>query len=288
MVDVCRDESLKPGLRIDQFIESDLRSFFACTRKVELATSVPTQWVDFCDELKHRFTPFEGAERAKDSERVVSYRFWEVFRTYEEDNSILALGNNTANTAKLQIGVKKPNQRVLTNYTCGSMGYDLPAAIGASVASGRKVYCITGDGSIMMNLQELQTIVGYDLPISIVVFSNDGYNAIRQTSINFFNGEIIGCTPDTGVTFPSFEAIAKTFGFSYRHCRRNGELNKELKFLTESKERVFLEIDQILDDPVIPKVMSRLDSEGKMMTPALHDMYPFISEEELNRYMINE
>ena len=145
----------------------------------------------------------------EEGERISSYYFWKVFREYEPEDSILALGNNTGNSSKLQIGVQKKEQRTLTNYTCGSMGYDLPAAVGAAVASGKKVFCVTGDGSIMMNLQELQTVVQYNLPVNLVVFSNDGYGAIRQTCKNFFNGAHIGCTPDSGVSFPSFEKTLK-------------------------------------------------------------------------------
>nr|MCR5356254.1 thiamine pyrophosphate-binding protein [Lachnospiraceae bacterium] len=238
------------------------------------------KWMDYCNGLKKRFTAFEGAEGKSPDEAVSSYVFWKEFCGFEEDDSILALGNNTANSAKLQIGVKKRDQRVLANYTCGSMGYDLPAAEGAAMASGRKVYCITGDGCMMMNLQELQTIRHYDLPINIVVFNNDGYNAIRQTSKSFFEGKYIGCSPDTGVSFPEFKDIAKTFGFEYRLCRTNGELKKELEYLTCSDKRVMLEIIQAFDDPVVPKLMSRLDENGIMQTPVLQDMFPFIDRDE--------
>lgn len=248
----------------------------------------PQEWLAYCDMLKKRFTPFEAAENIDMEERVCSYYFWQIFQKYEEEDSIVALGNNTANTAKLQIGVKYPGQRTLTNYTCGSMGYDIPAAIGAAVASKKKVYCITGDGSIMMNLQELQTIVQNDLPIRIVVFSNDGYGAIRQTSKNFFNGAYIGCTPDTGVSFPDFRKAAETFGFEYKRCHSNSQIEEAVKWLVGSNCRVLLEIDQKFDDPVTPKVMSRLDENGKMLTPALQDMYPFLPEEEYKKLMIRE
>ena len=167
------------------------------------------------------------------------------------------------------------------------MGYDIPAAIGAAVASNSQIYCITGDGSIMMNLQELQTIVQYDLPISIVIFSNEGYGAIRQTSKNFFQGEYIGCTPDTGVSFPSFEKIANTFGFEYICCHNNSEADSCLKQFTQKKHRVLLEVLQAFDDPILPKVMSRLDENGKMQTPALHDMYPFLDESEIKKLMLS-
>lgn len=285
MVDADVNEGKKPGLRIENLVQADLKHFFKVANQCNVDIQEHEEWISYCNKLKQRFSPFEATEQIQMSERVCSYYFWKVFQQLEEADSILALGNNTANTAKLQIGVNKREQRVLTNYTCGSMGYDVPAAIGAAVASGKKVYCVTGDGSIMMNLQELQTIVQYDLPIKLVVFNNDGYGAIRQTSKNFFQGEYIGCTPDTGVSFPSFEKIADTFGFTYICCRSNEEVQEKLEQFMQSDKRVLLEVLQAFDDPVTPKVMSRLDENGNMLTPALHDMYPFLEKSELDNIM---
>ena len=287
MVDVDVEEGKKPGLNIHKFVHGDLKDVIGTLLEMDCTVEVPATWRDYCDMLKRRFTPFEATENLDMGDRVCSYYFWKVFQEYEEQDSILALGNNTANSAKLQIGVKYREQRTLTNYTCGSMGYDVPAAIGAAIASGRKVYCITGDGSIMMNLQELQTIVQNDLPISIVVFANDGYGAIRQTGKNFFDGAYIGCTPDTGVSFPDFAKVAETFGFVYRKCSSNEQVEEAVKWLVGSSKRVLLEIAQRFDDPVTPKVMSRLDANGKMLTPALQDMYPFLPEEEYKELMVS-
>lgn len=166
------------------------------------------------------------------------------------------------------------------------MGADLPEAIGAAVATGKTIYCITGDGSIMMNLQELQTIRQYDLPVKIVVCSNDGYNAICQTSKNFFHGYNVGCTPETGVSFPPFSKVAETFGFEHRYCRNNAELDEALEWFFASKGRVILELMQRLDDPINPKVMSRMLPDGSFATPALQDMAPFLDRDEYNSYML--
>lgn len=288
MVDIDEEESRKPGLNINKFVHSELQYFIKEILKMEVEMTVSESWITYCNMLKNKFSFFEGAENIDMDERVSSYYFWKKFEEYEETDSLLALGNNTACSAKLQCGTRKKEQRVLTNYTCGSMGYDIPAAIGGAVSSGKKVYCITGDGSIMMNLQELETIVHNDLPINMVVFSNDGYGAIRQTSKNFFDGAYIGCTPDTGVGFPDFEKLAYTFGFQYKKCKSNHEVDECVRWLINSKERVLLEIEQKLDDPVTPKVMSRMDKNGVMQTPALHDMYPFIDEKEVDDLMISK
>ena len=165
------------------------------------------------------------------------------------------------------------------------MGADLPEAIGASVASQKTVICLTGDGSIMMNLQELQTIHHYNLPVKIVIFSNDGYNAIRQTAKNFFNGKCIGCTPESGVSFPDFHSVADTFGFKYKCCNCNAEVEDSLKWLFSSEASVLLEVKQRLDDPVIPKVMTRLLDDGSYSTPAIQDMYPFLDKDDYDELM---
>jgi acetolactate synthase-1/2/3 large subunit len=288
MVDADKHEAQKPGIRVELLINRPLNRFFDEIENVELSQGVSEKWMGYCNMLKNRFSAFEAITDIKMDDRISSYYFWKIFDEYQEEDSICALGNNTANTAKLQVGTSKKNQRVLTNYTCGSMGYDLPCAIGAAVASHKKVYCITGDGSIMMNLQELQTIRYYDLPVAIVVFSNDGYAAIRQTSKNFFNGVCIGCTKDTGISFPDFADVAKTFGFKYMKCSTNAELEKCVKWFINSKERVLLEIEQMFDNPVVPKLMSRLDENGKMQSPVLHDMAPLLPKEEIDILMIAE
>lgn len=285
MVDADENEPKKPGLNIELFVHSDLKRFFDVFKDKKIRTSITAEWCDYCNNLKKRFTAYEALEQLDMGGRVNSYYFWKIFEEKAPSDIIAALGNNSANTAKLQIGVKKKEQRAITNYTCGSMGYDLPAAIGSAVASGKKVVCVTGDGSIMMNLQELQTIKHYELPINIVVFSNDGYGAIRQTNKNFFNGVYIGCNEETGVSFPDFELVAKAFGFEYVKCSSNAELTDKIDVIFNSEKRVLLEVEQMLDNPVTPKVMSRLDENGKMLTPELHDMTPFLSKEELDSLM---
>ncbi len=114
--------------------------------------------------------------------------------------------------AMFQAGIVKKGQRYIWNSGCAAMGYDLPAAIGAAVASGKPVICITGDGSIMMNLQELQTISHYKLPIKIYILDNKGYRSLELTQTNYFEKDFIGCNKDSGVSFPDFNKLAEVFG----------------------------------------------------------------------------
>lgn len=285
-VDIDENEMKKPGIHVDKLILSELKAFFDIANNKINRVNVDSKWIDYCNNLKDRFSVFEPAKGLDEHDRVCAYKFWEEYEKYEPDDNISILGNNTANSAKLQIGVKKKDQRIVANNNCGSMGADLPESIGAAIASGKSVVCITGDGSVMMNLQELQTIRQYNLPVKLIIFSNDGYNAIRQTSKNFFGGVCIGCSKETGVSFPAFDDIAKTFGMKYMKCKSNGELSVKLKEFFDAKENVLLEILQRLDDPISPKVMSRMNADGSFETPSLEDMAPFISKEEHDRLML--
>jgi acetolactate synthase-1/2/3 large subunit len=285
-VDIDENEAKKPGLHIDCFMHADLTAFFDAVKSHTKKVPVDDDWLDYCDKLKNRFSPFEAAENVTKDERVSAYYFWKEYERYEPKKGISALGNNTANSAKLQVGVKSPEQRIVTNINWGTMGADLPEAIGAAVASGLPVVCLTGDGSIMMNLQELQTIRHYDLPVKIVVFSNDGYNAMRQTNKNFFNGLNIGSDSKTGISFPDFKDIANTFGFKYRSCKCNAEVDAALEWLFQTNGRSLLEVMQRLDDPVTPKVMSKMSEDGTMQSPRLQDMFPFLDEDEQKSFEI--
>lgn len=285
MVDTDVFEVQKPGLRIDYFIHSDLNYFFEKISNTDYVSNIDFKWKEYCERVKKKFTPFESAKKINMQGRVNSYYFWQEFEKIETDDYIVALGNNTGITAKIQVGKKKDSQRILANGHCGSMGYDLPAAEGAAVASGRTVYCATGDGSIMMNLQELQTIRHYNLPIKIILFANNGYNKIRQTSKNYFNGEEIGCSPDTGVSFPDFDKVARTFEFPCIECKNNSEVIESIKWIKGKKDMAMLIVDEIIDEPIVPKLMSRVDENGDFQTPVLQDMYPFLPEDKVNEFM---
>lgn len=285
-VDIDEHEQKKPGVHIDRLIHSDLALFFAAAKKLDCGVPVAEDWKSYCVSLKSRFSSFEGGENVDDGDRVCSYRFWKTYRDYEPDDSISVLGNNTANSAKLQIGIAKPDQRIVANNNCGSMGADLPEAVGAAVATKKTVVCITGDGSVMMNLQELQTIVHYNLPVKLIIFSNEGYNAIYQTCKNFFGGKLVGCNRESGVSFPSFEKLAYAFDFPYRKCATNAQIGESLKWLFESDGYALLEVLQRIDDPVLPKVMSRINADGTFATPAIQDMFPFLPEGELESLML--
>lgn len=287
-IDIDDQEQKKPGLNYYRQIICDLVKILKGLDEAGIQYEASGEWLDYCQMLKNRFSPFETAENKDPKDRVCSYVFWKEYFEFAPEDAILVLGNNSAITSALQVGNRFKGQHILTNYNCGSMGYDIPAALGVAVAMKRDVVLATGDGSFMMNLQELQTLYHHQLPVKILLFENAGYNAIRQTSKNFFNGELIGCSPETGVSFPDFRNVAEAFGLSYLKCETNESVSSCLEELFKIEGPAIMEISQLLDDPVSPKVMSRRDEEGKMISPSLHDMFPFISEDEMKKLMISE
>ena len=167
------------------------------------------------------------------------------------------------------------------------MGYDLPAAIGACIASGyKRIICIAGDGSIQLNLQELQTIVGYNFPIKLFVLNNDGYLSIKQTQQNYFNGRFVGCDPKSGVTFPEFSKLATAYGIPYSACRSHEDMRQIIRSSLVRKGPQLCEVFLDLEQGFAPKLASRQLADGRIVSPALEDMFPFLSREELAENML--
>jgi acetolactate synthase-1/2/3 large subunit len=167
------------------------------------------------------------------------------------------------------------------------MGYDLPAAIGVSLARNARAICLAGDGSLQMNVQELQTIVGYNLPVKIFVMNNGGYLSIRQTQTGFFEGRKIGEGPGSGVTFPRMAKVAAAYGIPSFIIEKVDDIDiiaQELDSPGPALFDVFLDQTQGFE----PRLRSRILPNGQILTPNLEDMFPFLSEEELSSNMLAE
>ena len=166
--------------------------------------------------------PWSWPSTAKTDEPVNPYCFVQALFEELDEGDVVVTGDGTACVVTFQAADLKPGQRLFTNSGCASMGYDLPAAIGAALCrpADRRVICLAGDGSIMLNLQELQTIVGNQLPIKLFVLNNNGYSSIRQTQQNYFPDNVVGCGPESGLTFPDFGRLGEAFGFRGATVRR--------------------------------------------------------------------
>jgi acetolactate synthase-1/2/3 large subunit len=217
------------------------------------------------------------------AEFVNPYCFIDEFSKYTQDGENIICADGTACVTTFQAIKVKKNQRIFHNSGCASMGYELPATVGAYFTNTNqsRVICIAGDGSIMMNIQELQTISGLNIPAQIFILNNKGYHSIRQTQHNFFKDNIVGCGLDSGLTFPEFSKIATAFDFKYYSIKNHHELKANLGNIMGSKDRFICEIDIDLEQQFSPKVTSKKLEDGSMVTSSLEDMWPFLSKEEL-------
>jgi acetolactate synthase-1/2/3 large subunit len=205
------------------------------------------------------------------------------------ENQVTVSANGSACVTSFQAANIKTGQRLWTNSGCASMGYELPAAIGACKSiRNAKTVCLAGDGSIMMNLQELQTIVTNNLPIKIFLLNNSGYVSIFQTQRNFFKGDEVGAGPKSGVGFPKFERLCAAFDLPYIACDAHEKMNRCIDETMQINGPAFCEIFVDENVPFAPKLSSKQLPNGTIVSPPLEDLAPFLSKEELGQSMLIE
>ncbi|WP_295529829.1 thiamine pyrophosphate-binding protein [Novosphingobium sp. Chol11] len=289
MVDIDRAELDKPTLSLHRPVHANLRDFFAA------AAAAPLPQNDQAD-ARAAFLARSKARAARYPVVLPEYRtteglinpyvFGEALFAALEEGDIVVSGDGTACVTIFQTADLKPGQRLYTNSGCASMGYDLPAAIGAYHAGGgRRIICLAGDGSIMMNLQELQTIVGGRLPIKIFVINNDGYHSIRQSQQNHFPDNIVGCGPDSGLTFPDFTRLAGGFGLPAAQVSTHAGLAAAIRAALDGEGPQLCEVMIDKRQEFAPKLSSRRLEDGTMVSPTLEDLSPFLPREELAEAM---
>jgi acetolactate synthase-1/2/3 large subunit len=280
MVDVDNAELHKPTFRADLKIHSDLILFLKILLEKlnNIVTPDFSPWVNWGNNLKMQL-PSMLDDNPSNPQFVNSYLFIDrLFHLLPKD-SIIVTGNGTAFTCTLQAMKIKEGMRVFANQGCASMGYDLPAAIGACIGNDKKdIILITGDGSIMMNIQELQTIVAYNLPIKIFILENNGYLAIRITQTSFFNKRFVGESPQSGLFLPNLEKVAEAFGIHYRRMDCEVDIDNQISEVLNEKGPVVCEIKMDPNQTLFPKVVSMKTPEGKMISKPMEEMFPFLPE----------
>ncbi|MFL6734718.1 MAG: thiamine pyrophosphate-binding protein [Sphingomicrobium sp.] len=286
MVDVDAAELHKPTLSIDMPIHADLKTFLPVLLE-ELedyrAPAAHQRYVDWGMERRQRYNPVLPEYR--DTKGVVNpYCFVEELFEALEPNEVVVMADATAAVVTVQVAKLKKGQRLYSNSGAASMGYDLPATIGAWHAmpkGSKRIICLAGDGSIMQNLQELQTIVGQNIPAKIFLYNNSGYHSIRQSQQAYFDGFSVGCGPDSGVTFPDFGKIAEAFGLSYTHVSEHSDMARAIAETLAAPGAAICEIAVDKTQNFAPKVSSRRLEDGSMVTAPMEDLAPFLSREEL-------
>jgi acetolactate synthase-1/2/3 large subunit len=281
MVDIDPAELAKPTLHIDLPVPADVGRFLA--RLLELAGPGPTDahrgYLAWCRERVARY-PVVLPEYWAKAAPINPYCFVEALFEQLQEGDIIVTGNATACIVPFQAARMKRGQRLYSNSGSASMGYDLPAAVGAAVgAPGARIICLAGDGSLQMNVQELATVAYHHLPIKLFVLNNHGYHSIRQTQEAHFPDGPIGYQPDNGVGFPQAEGLAQAYGLPYFRLAGHGDLGAGLARVLAVTGPVLCEVMLDPAQPFAPKLASRLLEDGTMISPALDDMAPFLPRE---------
>lgn len=291
MVDVDAAELRKVTLDIDRPVHADLAEFLPVLLEELEGYERPEAHADYVAwaQERRRLYPTVLPEYWATKGVINPYCFTEALFEQLEPNDVIVMADATAAVVTVQAAKLKPGQRLFSNSGAASMGYDLPAAVGAWHAmpdGARRVICMAGDGSIMQNIQELQTIAGQKIPAKIFLYNNSGYHSIRQSQEAHFDGFSVGCGPDSGVTFPDFERLAYGFGIDFVRTSDHEDMAAAIAATLSSPGPMICEIMVDKTQAFAPKLSSKRLDDGTMITAPLEDLSPFLPREELEANML--
>lgn len=289
-IDIDRTELQKPTVNADITVEADIKEFLETLDQTLCNVGVKSiqrpSWLAWCQKRKQKYW-VERSYTSPRSTRLNPYVFVKELFKLLDKNDIVVCANGAACVVTFQAANLKFGQRLFSNSGAASMGYDLPAAIGAAVANApNRIICLAGDGSIQMNIQELQTIAHHKLPIKIFVFNNGGYLSIRTTQKNFF-GNLVGEGHQSGVSFPDILAVAAAYGIKTQ-CISKIDFRNGIATALDSDGPLLSEVVLAPGAEMVPRLKSRSMPDGTIVSPSLEDMYPFLSKEELRSNMWGE
>lgn len=288
-VDVDAAELAKPTFHAQLPIHADaghfLRLVLESLDSQAAATDGQRQWLRWCQERQRLLPTVLPHHRQAASGTINPYHFVELLFEAARPGTIFTCGNATACITPFQAGALKEGQRLFSNSGSASMGYDLPAAIGAAFAApDQPVICLGGDGSLQMNVQELATMAHHRLDIKLFVLNNGGYLSIRSTQTNFFK-HLVGEGLQSGVSFPDYVALAMAYGLPAVVLNTERPADHLAEVLARTgPEVVVVELDRA--QGFEPKLSSKRLEDGSMVTAPMEDMAPFLERDEFARHMI--
>jgi acetolactate synthase-1/2/3 large subunit len=283
MITIDPEDLEKPNYKPHLGVSADAKAFLEefLTQSEETAFEFAPEWTEACAQWKERY-PTLTADYYADQEHVNSYVFTNALARALNEKDVVVTGNSLDIVSVIHSFAVRQGQRIFTNINYGSMGWDLPGAVGACIGAGRGRTClITGDGSFQFNIQELMTIRANALPVKIFVLNNGGYESIRSTQKNFFNGNLVGSDFQTGIGNPDFRHLAAAYGFAYERIANNDEIEGKLPAILAGDGPALCELNLSPEQARSPKVMSTRKPDGTFETRPLEDMFPFLSREEL-------
>ena len=292
MVDVDPNELKKHTLHVEMPVWADAKDFLTRLNTAADAFGAPVfrgaDWIAACQGWKRDYPVVLPRHWAENGETANVYAFIRYLSSRLPEDSLTAVSNGACCVAGHQAYIIRKGSRFANNSAIASMGYGLPAAIGTCVSGGRReTICLEGDGSIMMNLQELQTILTNRLPIKIFMINNNGYHSIRITQTNLFGHHTkVGIGPESGdLSFPEFEKIATAFGYRYLGAHSNAEMIAAVDEALAMEGPVFVEIFTDTKQVWEPKSSTKRLEDGTLVSPPLEDLAPFLPREELEKIM---
>ena len=292
MVDIDRAEMKKHTIHVDMPLWADAKDFMEAMCRRMQAGSLPVfggqAWRDQCVAWKEKYPATHPRHRQENGETANVFAAIKHISASLPEGSLTAVSNGACCVVGHQNWVIKKGTRFIINSAIASMGYGLPAAIGLCIAGERQsTVCMEGDGSIMMNLQELQTIVTNRLPIKVFLINNGGYHSIRITQNNLFKEHSkVGIGPESGdLSFPEFRKIAEAFGYPYYSARSNAEMKDAVARTLAEPAYAFCEIFTDTLQVWEPKSATKRLPDGTLISPPLEDLAPFLPREELAENM---
>lgn len=283
MVDVDENELDKKTLDIDLKIRIDLNDFFSNTIPHLKKINNPKhhEYLIWSKSLKQKYPVFK--KEFENTKEINPYNFVDKLFNVLNSNDIVITSDGTAVVTTFQGAKIKKNQRLFSNSGSASMGYGLPAAIGACFSNNKKMtVCIEGDGSLQQNIQELATLAYHNLPIKVFVLSNDGYHSIRQTQQNYFPDNIVGCGTESGLYFPDLKLLAKSYGLDFMEIKDSKNLEENLKKVFDNSKGMIIEIKIDKSQQFEPKASSKIFPNGVIKSAPLHDLAPFLDKKEVD------
>ena len=285
-IDIDKSELIKPTLNIDYPICADVKDILVAINQSTYQSihAIDSAWHSWCRAINKKYPVVLDSYYVSNSP-VNLYVFMKKLSDQLKSGDIIVVSNGAACVTGLQTIEMKECQRMFTNAGASSMGYGLAAAIGAGISNrNNHIICLEGDGSIQMNLQELQTIVHLKLPIKIFLINNRGYHSIRQTQTSIFNAAergLCGADEDSGISFPDASKIAQAYGIAYKKIESLADADSAITEVYDAKTPVICEIIVDPNQDFQPKLQSKALPDGKFFTPSLEDMFPFLSNDEM-------
>lgn len=286
--DVDAEELNKFQFHVDIAVCSDSKVFLNDILNAIENIEIPlySEWINKCREWKAKYPVVQKEYYAYD-DGASTYVLMEMLNKYTDEHTAFTPGNSGACSEIFSQAYRvKAGQRVICSNTLGSMGTGLPMSIGVCIANNnRNTVCVNGDGGFQMNIQDLETVRRYKLPIKYFVLNNKGYGSIINSQNNYFNGFYVGANADSGVTLPPLEKVADTYQLKYFKISNNGDMEKIIPQIFEYEGAVLCEVYISAKERTLPKQASSVRKDGSMVSRPLEDLEPFLSREELQKEM---